>query len=426
VSVDRLNVFSPFEGRDPTHENQLTCALLVVLRLSPMAHAVWLRLVDPNLELQQLPPATFTTQRRTMRHAGEEDELADLVSVYLAPEEPLSGGGVVTASDRGQVLDAIIDYEGELLVVVENKIAEADDFQARNLNVTGARVRIAEGQEAIVVSWRDVLEAFLGLRERSLVAGAESGVLDDFLTYVEDHFPALGPFRTLALCLGNRFRQRRRLRQILGEAVQGEATESADRALAATPAGAVIGRDAYLHIIDDGANVALSLYPADTLTQARAFYSHPTALAGLRELRRESEWDAAPNFHFGHIRRGLCWTCNRTDLDRYVDIWTGRIKQGKEHELPQEQWEAYWAWLESERIACAEDKPGFDHTFTDSKRSKASPRPGIWLCRRWTLAEAERLDNSRGELTRQVREALDAALTAFGEPPLPAGPSPAT
>jgi hypothetical protein len=52
-----------------------------------------------------------------------------------------------------------------LLVVVETKVAEDDDWQARNLNITGAKVVIAEGQEAIVLLWRDVLEALVALAD---------------------------------------------------------------------------------------------------------------------------------------------------------------------------------------------------------------------------------------------------------------------
>src|SRR5205814_1262690 len=154
----------------------------------------WLRIVAPERELQQLPVADFDTQRRAVRHAGEADEPADLISVFLTPERRLTGGGVVTESDRGQVLDGIINYGGELLVVVENKVAEADDRQARQLNVTGAKVRMGQDQEAVVVLWRDVLEGFIALRERNLVGGAEATVLDDFLTYVENRFADLGPF----------------------------------------------------------------------------------------------------------------------------------------------------------------------------------------------------------------------------------------
>ncbi len=365
--------------------------------------------------LQRLPVATFATQRGALPHADEEDEPTDLVSVFLAPEKPLPGGEVETSA-RGQVLDAIIDYGGELLVVVENKIAEAGDFQARNLNVTGARVRIAEGQEAVVVLWRDVLEVFIALRERALVAGAEDGVLDHFLTYVEDHFPAVGPYRTLALCAGNPFRQRRRLRQILGEAVHGEATIRSERVRVATPAAAVIGRDAYLDVDDDGAGITLSLYPADTLTQAKEFYKRPDAIEGLSELRGQG-WAAKPNFHFGHVERGYCWTCNKTDIDDYVGLWTERIING-EGKVPDEKWETYWDWLEREQIACPEDKPEFNRHFVDTDRTTATPRPGIWLYRRWPLDEAVKRD-SGGALAGEVREALDSALTACGEPPLP-------
>ena len=179
-----MNFFLPFRRLEPNHENQRTRALLVVLRYSPMAHAAWLRLVAPERHLQQLPAAEFRTQTRAVRYAEEEDEPADLVSVFLTPEAPLSGGDVViTESDRTQVLDAVVDYGGELLVVIENKVAEDDDRQARELNITGARIRLADGQEAVVVVWRDLLEAFIALRERNLVAGAEALLLDDFLLY---------------------------------------------------------------------------------------------------------------------------------------------------------------------------------------------------------------------------------------------------
>ena len=42
---DRLNFFEPWE-RAANHENQLTRALLVLLRYCPIAHQAWLSLVD--------------------------------------------------------------------------------------------------------------------------------------------------------------------------------------------------------------------------------------------------------------------------------------------------------------------------------------------------------------------------------------------
>jgi hypothetical protein len=63
-------------------------------------------------ELQRLPAPKFETSRRAVREVPDDEEPADRVSVYLAPEAPLSGGGVLFESDRGQVLDAIVDFGG--------------------------------------------------------------------------------------------------------------------------------------------------------------------------------------------------------------------------------------------------------------------------------------------------------------------------
>lgn len=416
MESDALNFFLPFRRLEPNHENQLTRALLVVLRYSPMAHSAWLRLVAPERHLQQLPRAEFRTQTRAVRHAGEEDEPADLVSVFLTPEAPLSDGDVViTESDRTQVLDAVIDYGGELLVVIENKVAEDDDRQARELNITGARIRLADGQEAVVVLWRDVLEAFIALRERNLVAGAEATLLDDFLLYTEDSFPDLGPFRTLRLAHGNWFRQTRRLRQLLGEAVGLDATIDYYGPFVETPAGEAVGAKTYLRMTEDEEQVELAMFPADTLSQARAFFTNPAAVAGVAKLHGQPGWDAGPNFHFGHMQRGYCWTTSERPLDEYLQLWTAEIHSAGN--VPREEWDDLWAWLEAERIATPADRPEFDRHFTQTQRQTASPRPGLWLARRWTLAEAEALD-SRGALHGEVREALNAALVAFGEPPL--------
>ncbi len=416
MESDALNFFRPFARLEPSHENQLTRALLVVLRFSPMAHAAWLRLVARDSDLSRLPLATFQTQTRAVRQAGDEDEPADLVSVFLTPEAPLTGAGIVTESDRGQVLDAVIDYGGELLVVVENKVAEDDDRQARELNVTGARVRLSDGQEAVVVLWRDLLEAFIALRERNLVSGAEAGVLDDFLLYTEDCFPALGPFRTLSLARGNWFRQSRRLRQLLGEAVGLDAVIDVYGPYIKTPAGEAVGAKTYLRMTDDGVDVELALYPADTLSQARAFYTRPALTSSLATLRNQGGWHVRPNFHFGHMQRGFCWTTTSRDVDEYVELWTQDIASAGA--VARNDWDEYWAWLETELIAAPQDRPEFDRNFTNTQRQTASPRPGVSLSRRWPLAEAEALD-ARGALHAQVRDALDAALVTFGEPPLP-------
>lgn len=419
---DPLNFFSPYERQPAGHENQLTRALLLVLRMSPLAHIEWLRLVDGVRTLSTMPAASFDTQKHAIRAVDEDVDKAELISVFLAPERPMVAGGDVQESDRGQVLDAIIDYGGEVIVVIENKVFEADDEQARNINLHGAGVQIVDGQPVVVVLWREFIEALMALRERGLVAGTEAAVVDDFLTYTEDHFPDLGPYRSLALCSRAPARIQRRLRQVLGDAVNGEAVASQYGPYVPTPGGTAVAANVYLtlanhhldeHVVATGGAIELGLYPADTLTQAQAFYGDPSAIQGLRQLVTEHGWDAGPNFHFGHMARGFCWTNSSIELDAYLDLWQEHIHDTGQ--MPRDEWDATWSWLLEEKIASPEDRPEFDRHFTNSRRKTATPRPGLWLARRWPLVEAETLD-TQGVLADHVRTALDHALTALGQP----------
>src|ERR1700759_3022075 len=105
VERDALNFFEPFERLPPNHENQLTRALLLVLRLSPIAHESWLARAAPGRHLHELPVAVFNTQRRVVRVESDAEDHVPVISVFLAPNQPLGEDVIVRESDRLQVLD---------------------------------------------------------------------------------------------------------------------------------------------------------------------------------------------------------------------------------------------------------------------------------------------------------------------------------
>jgi hypothetical protein len=202
-----------------------------------------------------------------------------------------------------------------------------------------------------------------------------------------------------------------RLARVLERVVERPVVIGRYGPVASTDAAGVIGANAYLRVMRDRPEVELALYPADTLTQAKAFYRRYNALAGVRELRSRTGWHARPNFHFGSFQRGYCWTCNQRDLDDYVQFWVGRI--ARETAIPREDWDRYWSWLETEEIACPADRPEFDRHFVTSNRSLAVPRPGLALSRRWPLQTAQ-APGGEDEFRGEVRQALHEALAAFG------------
>ena len=184
---DRLNFFEPWE-RPANHENQLTRALLVVLRYCPIAHQAWLSLVDAaapsplgsnltRLALHALPPPTFDTQRAQILRSEFQprtNEPIKGISVLCSADASSEVQGAVLESDRGQVLDGIIRYGDHSVIVLESKLHEfADDRQARNINFHGQPIQFDGPVRRI--TWRDVLASFTDLadKERRLVSGAE-------------------------------------------------------------------------------------------------------------------------------------------------------------------------------------------------------------------------------------------------------------
>src|SRR5215831_16002723 len=146
---DRLNFFEPWERSPANHENQLTRALLVVLRYCPIAHQAWLSLVDAaassRLILHSLPRPTFDTQRAQIlgsEHQPKTNEPIKGISVLFAADASNEVQGAVLESDRGQVLDGIIRYGDNSVIVLESKLHEsADDRQARNINFYGQPIQ---------------------------------------------------------------------------------------------------------------------------------------------------------------------------------------------------------------------------------------------------------------------------------------------
>lgn len=414
---DPLNPFENYENLPANHENQLTRALLIVLRLCPMAHATWLRLVDPDLSLPELPSPSFDTQKRDVPVTGEEGQEVRLISVYIAPEHPLTTN-IVTEDDRRQVLDAIIDYEGQPVVVVENKVAEDTVEQAERIN-TGRRISFTEDKKPVTIRWRDLLEQFGYLLEKDLVGGGERGLIDDFLGYVEDNFEALGPYRRLGLCARKPPRVRRRLRSVLSEATGIEA--KIDRfgpTVEFGPVGSIATR-AYLHFQpsdgpeSESRQIRLGVYPADTLAQARKLYGQPDVVERTRRLAERDGWSLTTNFHLGQMQRGCCWTNSTIRVEDYLAYWIARI-DGTGN-VPRDGLERFWSELIAAGMAVNGDRPEFDRCFTNTNERAATPRPGLKLERTWTLEEAEILDD-RGSLPLAVGEALNLMRKTLGVP----------
>ncbi len=163
---------------------------------------------------------------------------------------------------------------------------------------------------------------------------------------------------------------------------------------------------------DDEDAVWLTLYPGDTLGQARTLYTDHSAVERLLALRERS-WELRPNFHFGFMQTGLAWSPSELPVEDYISLWQSEI--GSSASIPREAWPRYLDWLIEKRVAADGYQETFDRAFTDTDRESATPRPGLRLVHNWAIADAERRDTER-RLVDEVRTTIDEALQALGEP----------
>lgn len=405
-----LNFFVPYENAAASHENQLTRALLVVLRYSPMAHQSWLRMVAPEHHLHNLSKAEFATQRQRVLGTDTEAPEGEAVlgiSVWLAPDAAQVSASI-EHPDRQQILDGIVTYGTDLVVVIENKISWGGvTKQPHQINLHGSPVKFEK--EPVSVAWQQLLEVLSDLIERDLVSGAEHLLISDFFDLVEEHFPLIGPYSTLARCGNKSFRVERRLDTILGEVVGTDAGKAKGaRDLSGTAKVAM----AWLGFASD--KVCLRLWPGDTLTQSRALYGDRSALNAVLALQSDG-WHVEPNFHWGFMATGYPSPKTPLQVEKYCDYWVNEI--GATRELSRSEWEPYWAKLESAQIVVAAGKEAFDADFTDTQRQKAHPRPGLCCECMWSLAEAQQFD-ARGKFVDEVRGRLNQMLAALNAPPI--------
>ena len=119
-----LSVFRPYE-RDAKHEDQLTRAALIVMKLVPLAHEAFLGLAGCE-RLSGLPAARFDMQTEKLVPLdpdAEDPEVAEVVSVFLGPHENLAETQEANlASARRARYDGVIQYGSDLLVVIESKL----------------------------------------------------------------------------------------------------------------------------------------------------------------------------------------------------------------------------------------------------------------------------------------------------------------
>jgi hypothetical protein len=410
-----LNVFTRYERVDH-HEDQLTRAAMIVLRLVPAAREALLRLID-GPGLSQLPTAGDVDMQTSdvIGQGDSQNELDELVSVFLVPDETREEmDSEVVPSERGQRLDGVLRFPPDLVVVIESKITEgADSWQAREMDFGGSPPKRSRTRN---VYWHALLEAWWHLTDLGLLSPTEELLVQDLLDYADEHFPALLPFTTLRRARGHEGRIARRLRAI---ALLSTGFAPRDRTCF-VKLDEHLGTTSVQRVelsMNDG-ELWLEMWPGESNQQAYHLYSDGRAQR-VADLHGQDGWQVIANACLSF--RNAHWT-NRLYLDawdlpiaKYVAQWSEDMDWIVQYDVNTLRDEV-WPWLLSRGYAKATDD--LDGFCARLGNRPAYLRPGIAIRRVWPLDVAEDLDD-RGALVPEVHDAINQILTLLDEPQLP-------
>jgi hypothetical protein len=454
-----LNVFEPYRELGRSHEDQLTRAAMIVLRLVPMAREALLQAIGEPSQ-SRLPDCVVDMQATNLvdpseeSAAGGEVERKRLVSVFLTPDtEPVDVSPEITEIDRGQRFDGVLRFDPELVVVLESKVcrrwARRDGKRVAELNLGGTRFA---QRRTCVLRWHDLLESWWRLVELGVLAPAEQAIVGDVLTYAHQDFGELLPYGTLRRVGIDPVRRKWRLRSLLREA-SGIETERAglvhirlDTALgastlqraalevrSATGASSPSARWTASQNSEDfverasrgtGERLILHLWPGELKPQAEQLYAGGRA-ERLCELLDEEGWEVRPQpllgFRNAPVRTRLYLTCELHPRE-YAQRWQGpdwkRVGAHHRNHLRED----LWPWLLERGYASPADEKRIDPFLRALGRRFAHLRPSMHVTRSWDWDQALSLDDE-GRMTGEVHAALNRALALLGEPLLGAAAS---
>jgi hypothetical protein len=423
-----LNVFDPYRDLGRTHEDQLTRAAMIVLRLVPLARETLLRSIGEPSQ-SELPDCTVDMQATHIVDASEESAAGGevkrgrLVSVFLTPDtEPAEGDGEVKDTSRGQRFDGVLRFDPELVVLLESKVctrwARRNGHRVGELNLGSARFA---QRRTCVLRWHDLLESWWRLVELAVLSPAERALVQDLLTYAHQDFGHLLPFGSLRRVGADPVRRKWRLRSLLREAtgLQPERIGLAHVRLD-TALGVISMQRAALDL--DGDELILHFWPGELKRQAEHLYGagHAERLVELQQSKGDGGggWRVEPQPQLGFRNapaRTRVYLTSRLDAATYIRRWHSEdFKQVGAHN-PDTILSELWPWLLRRRYASARDKARLEPFLRTLGRRAAHLRPSIHVSRSWPFEQAVALDDE-GLLAGEIHDAINRVLDLLEEP----------
>ena len=416
---DHLNYFIPYESHAETHENRLTRGWLALLRLVP---AVQWALADRIRRYQlekgsnySLPSFPELARRRVAirnQVAGQRLDPGNNVISMLISDTPFEPIDRVEWSERNSIYDGVISYGEEWTIIVENK-PKGTGVSSNQLRPSRKGIDVDQvvlDPIPVVVLWHDLIDDLNAFVSGGAIGRTATELIEQFLEFVDTIFPDINPFHSFDVCKNKPHLLAKRCRMALDEIAPGQVEyhRSWDYVIKIPdePVQSIaLEVDTATYLDDWGLD--LTMYPGDTVRQARKLYTSTFHADRLAALSKEERWSIKPHLKLSYASSGLVWPTVALGLDQYAAYWLSHPGEIGKKPRGSDDFDSIIAWLEAEAMFHrSHDTVRFEEHFKSTARESVNICPGLRCHYTWTGSEARELDR-RGEFVDAVKERID-------------------
>jgi hypothetical protein len=412
--MNHLNYFVPYENRSPNHEDQLTRAFLVVLRLVPLVQVAFLDLIrEEQLSkgiTRAIPP--LSAMRNIVEIETQVGTISQstgtLVSILMTNERWVASEPV-RVSERRARYDGVLSFEPDWIISIENKPWSVNVWEGQLSPNLSPKSEVEVSPVPIALTWDLVIARLGDIRSQGMLGWAEEGLLDDFLEFLDDNFKYLNPYKSFGVCKSDKYLLSKRCSAILHELAPGAVRYhrgfSDYISISSGPA-----RQVYLY--PDKESILLGFWPGDTVTQSREYFGATDRDAFLNLAKKG--WTIEPNLHFSYRASNLVWAETRLSVQDYFDFWNHHKEKIRQFKRDDPEFQCLFRELRDQGLISDEDIPKLVKQFLESKRDHLNVCPGFKVMFEWLLTEAEQTDVA-GKFVSLVKSKMQDVLSTWGQ-----------
>jgi len=412
----RISRFNPLDPR-PQHEDPLMRAFLAALKYDSLLQVALRTLVQAFLPSGSKPFGTPWEPAHVSMLGGRIVPAPSYLISVVFTGEPTCEEIRVRWSDRERRYDGIVAYADGWTLLVTNKLRHGSAWKDQ---LSPARSSVPDGVDdvrlydwAVCLQWPEVLGGVLRCTRPALLPLGNRELADDLLSFVEEMYPAVTPYRTFELCGDRQEALEWRTCRLVRDIANLSGVEC-DGAHLYRP-GRIARRISFtlLATEEEPWQLSASLRAAGTAAEANAF--HDALLAGNRRagflfLDGYDGWHVEPTLNFSFMGRKLVWADSPCGLPVYLGHFFSDVRPyGRRG---RDEWSALIREWEQDGIIAPQDGDRIQEILGD--RPFMDVNPEFLVYRDWECDTVIALEKE-GRLAARVRDALATPLAAWGE-----------